>query len=72
MWGEAKRPVSGSIRPLSAQAAAGLPFPGPVGRVFSSSLKNRVFLTVPQYRASANAAKTPPQRPWKLRRVKRF
>ena len=38
MWREAKRP--GSIRPLSAQAAAGLPFPGPAGRVFGSIGKN--------------------------------
>ena len=57
MWGEAKRPVSGSIRPLSAQAAAGLPFPGPAGRVFGSSLKNGVFLNVPLRRKAANAAK---------------
>ena len=59
MWREAKRPGSGSIRPLSAQAAAGLPFPGPAGRVFGSSLKNGVFLTVSKSQDSANVAKTP-------------
>ena len=53
MWREAKRPGSGSIRPLPVQAAAGLPFPEPVGRVFGSIGKNGDVSYRSQSRASA-------------------
>ena len=53
MWRGGKRPGSGSIRPLPAQAAAGFLFPGRRG-VFSVPLeKTEMFLTAPQGRASA-------------------